>query len=108
MVRQQRNEVLLDRLPEGIVFGVGQRIEIEIALNGGGRFGNAQVVKVDALTSTLANRVPIAILEQRLRLLCDIPKAAIVVIKSIENRARNRQRRRHRAVEADRVDRSIE
>ncbi len=91
MVGQQRNEVLLDRLPEGIAFGVGQRIEIEIALNGGCRFGNAQIVKVDAFASTLANRVPVAVLEQRLRLLCHIPKAAIVVIKSIENRARDRQ-----------------
>ena len=70
-------------------------------LDGRRRVEYATIVKIDALTSSLADRVPVAILEQSFRLLRNVTKAPVVVVEPVENRARDRRWRRHRTVEGN-------
>ena len=102
MVGQQRDETGLDRLPDEVALVVGQRIEIEVALDALEGLAHALVVEVDPLARRRPHRLPLAMLEAALGLLRNVAEQRVVAVERVEDRARDRRRRGHRAVDAGR------
>src|SRR5207249_10940888 len=67
----------------------------ELALEAGDRFGDAAVVKVDAILRGMRDRQPVARLEMALRRPGAIAKQGVVMIEALERRLRDGSRVRN-------------
>jgi len=92
MFGEQRDEVLLDRLPQRVAFPVGQRDKVEVAFDALGGFAHALVVEVDPLARAPAHAVPVAVFEAALGQLRDIAEQAVVAVEAFDDRARDMRR----------------
>ena len=106
--RQGCHVLLLDRLPQRIAFLVGQRVQVEVALNASHRVQHALVVEVDPFARRRPHALPVAALEAGLGPLRHVAEAAVVQVESFQDRVGDRGRLRHRAVEACRFGRSFD
>ena len=98
---EQGDIVLLDRLPQRVAFRLVERGEVELALDARHRLEHALVVEVDALAGARAHALPVAVLVERLRLLCHVAKQPVVAVEAFQDGVRDACRRRHRAIEHD-------
>lgn len=85
MRRQQADEVQLDLLPDFIVDGLG----VVLVFQRCHAFRDAIVIRRDAVACALRERLPVAFLEQMLRLDCRFAKDAVMAIEAFEYRLRD-------------------